>query len=521
LAALAEEFRQQRPYPTESDKGQIEARAELREALSRENLEAVELDPSKYESLKIGKFAGSAYGGPGPQAGVHRGVIEGGDPAKSRLARSLRHLLYDDDRDEVDRIDDLLSAEDWRVFGLGESLAVKALAVVYPEQWLPAFVYAGDMGKKRIMQVPALKIEPLDERAFRTVGQRAVESNRRLREVLEPLFPEDPWAQVQFAYWLRFREADERPPQVGLQGLADELLLDLEWLSETVELLRDKRQIIFYGPPGTGKTYVARKLAEYIAQDPTRVEIVQFHPSYAYEDFVEGYRPTLASDNGAVSFELRAGPLRRLAESARESEADWCLVIDEINRGNIAKVFGELYYLLEYRGDEIRLQYGDNFRLPSNLYIIATMNTADRSIALLDAALRRRFHFVAFFPDQPPIDGLLRRWLSHKRPGMEYVADLLDKVNGMLPDRHLQIGPSHFMTPRLDDEWLEKIWRGSVLPYIEEQFFDEPERVDAFRLERIRSTPPPETPEGTEDHAADTQTTAAPGVDTEAGSAER
>ena len=176
-----------------------------------------------------------------------------------------------------------------------------------------------------------------------------------------------------------------------------------------------KRQIIFYAPPGTGKTYVARRLSEFIAQDPSRAAVVQFHPSYAYEDFVQGCRPIQGASDTTLSFALSSGPLMELAENARDSEADWCLVIDQINRSNIPKIFGELYYLLEYRDHEIRMQYGDSFRLPKNLYIIGTMNTPDRSIALLDAALRRRFHFVPFFPDQAPIAGLLRRWLERKK----------------------------------------------------------------------------------------------------------
>jgi MoxR-like ATPase len=490
LEALAVEFREQRPYPTDHDRNHVAAREDLARALSRENLAAVEADPTTYETLQINRFAGGAYGGPGPQSSIHRGIIDGGDAAKARLARSLRHLLYDADVDVAERLDDVINDPEWKVFGLGESLAVKALAVVRPDEWLPVFPYAGDMGKKRLMQAPALAIEPLDETEFDTAGKRAVESNRRLRERLEPLFSEDPWAQGQFLYWLRDREAAARPPQSGVRALADELLLDAAWLEDTLELLRDKRQIIFYGPPGTGKTFVARRLAEHIAQDPARVEIVQFHPSYAYEDFVEGYRPTTDQSDGHVRFEIKPGPLRRLASDASASESDWCLLIDEINRGNISKIFGELYYLLEYRDEPIRAQYGGLFRLPTNLYLIGTMNTADRSIALLDAALRRRFHFVPFFPDQPPIQGLLRRWLERRRPGMEYVADLVDRVNAQLPDRHLQIGPSHFMTSRLDDQWLRKIWRASILPYLEEQFFDEPQRVEVFALDRLLQNDP-------------------------------
>ena len=125
------------------------------------------------------------------------------------------------------------------------------------------------------------------------------------------------------------------------------------------------------------------------------------------------------------------------------------LVIDELNRGNVAKVFGELYFLLEYRDEAIRLQYGgEPFRLPRNLLFICTMNTADRSIALMDAALRRRFYFAPFFPNEPPIEGLLRRWLDEHAPGMaEHVAGLVDRANELL-DRDAAIGPSYFMRKR-------------------------------------------------------------------------
>ena len=257
LERLAEEFRQQRPYPTDHDRNQVAAREDLAAALSEENLRTVEGDPSSYDGLEIGRFAASAYGGPGPQSNIHRGVIDGGDQAKAAVARTLRYLLYDTDVNIVQRLDDVISDPQWKVFGLGEALAVKALAVVRPTEWLPAFLYGGDMGKKRLMQSPALDIAPLEESVFNTAGKRAVESNRLLRDRLEPLFPEDPWGQTQFVYWLRDHEAVARPPQSGARALADELLLDPDWLEEVVELLRDKRQIIFYGPPGTGKTFVA------------------------------------------------------------------------------------------------------------------------------------------------------------------------------------------------------------------------------------------------------------------------
>ena len=187
-----------------------------------------------------------------------------------------------------------------------------------------------------------------------------------------------------------------------LDDLATRLFWDAEHLQNIQRLLQDKRQIVFYGPPGTGKTFVALQLARHFAGAEDRTDLVQFHPSYAYEDFVEGFRP--ADQNGQPGFQLREGPLKRIADKARaQPDATHVLVIDEINRGNVARVFGELYFLLEYRDRQMSLQYSeaeDPFSLPRNLWFIATMNTADRSIALVDAALRRRFHFVPFFPDR-------------------------------------------------------------------------------------------------------------------------
>ena len=270
-------------------------------------------------------------------------------------------------------------------------------------------------------------------------------------------------------------------------ALAEELYLPIDFL-ETIDALRkEKQQVIFQGPPGTGKTYVAQELAQHIAGSKQRVTLVQFHPSYAYEDFVQGYRPELI--DGQPGFKLKDGPLRRAArQAASEPNADHFLVIDEINRGNLAKVFGELYFLLEYRNSDIRLQYSDEkFSLPDNLYIIGTMNTADRSIALVDLALRRRFYFVEFHPDEKPIKGLLRRYLKRESPGMEWMADVVDRANELLrDDRHAAIGPSYFMKPDLDEDAVRRIWQYSVLPYIEERLFGQGEdRLADFDLDKL------------------------------------
>ena len=162
---------------------------------------------------------------------------------------------------------------------------------------------------------------------------------------------------------------------------------------------------------------------------------------------MQGFRPALV--NGQPEFELKDGPLLRAAKRAREEpDADHFLIIDEINRGKLASVFGELYFLLEYRDQAITLQYqrdqNEKISLPSNLYIIGTMNTADRSIALVDLALRRRFYFVEFHPDDEPVMGVLRRWLQANHPDMGWVADVVERANELLKDdRHAAIGPSY------------------------------------------------------------------------------
>ena len=288
-------------------------------------------------------------------------------------------------------------------------------------------------------------------------------------------------------------DVDEISTEINLVALADELYLPADFLREIDTLLGGKKQVIFQGPPGTGKTYVARKLAEHIAGSQDRVTLVQFHPSYDYVDFVQGYRPALM-ENGQPGFKLQDGPLLRTAQQAKEKpDTKHFLIIDEINRGNLAKVFGELYFLLEYRNEDIRLQYSDApFRLPENLYIIGTMNTADRSIALVDLALRRRFYFVEFHPDKWPIQGLLKRYLGSG--GIGWIADVVDEANGMLSDDpNAAIGPSYFMKPGLDEAAVRRIWKYGVLPYIEERLFGQDSRLADFDLDKLRRLTSPDT----------------------------
>lgn len=298
------------------------------------------------------------------------------------------------------------------------------------------------------------------------------------------------------------------------QELADKVSLpDTNWLQEAVELLRGKPQLIFHGPPGTGKTFTALALARHLTGgSPSNVRLVQFHPAYTYEDFFEGFRPRLpkkktpdapagerdADTSTGIVFDLIKGPLRRLANAAEERPAEvFVLVIDEINRGNLAKVFGEMYFLLEYREEFVHLLYGSDegrgFRLPPNLCIIGTMNTVDRTVALMDAAMRRRFSFMELHPDVPPLTGLLSSWLTNNELPQDG-AKLLDELNrriaeGPAADRDFRVGHSYLMQSLAHggEQALERLWRTQIIPLLTEYHWgDDTDIQEMYGLEAIR-----------------------------------
>lgn len=283
------------------------------------------------------------------------------------------------------------------------------------------------------------------------------------------------------------------------EALAAELHLPAEWLQECVELLRDRPQLVFYGPPGTGKTYVAQALAKHLTGGkPENTQLVQFHPAYSYEDFFEGYRPRPGGDGQAGGFELVPGPLRTLADAARKHpDEPFVLVIDEINRGNLAKVFGELYFLLEYRDRSVNLLYGSDgglgFTLPKNLVLLATMNTADRSIALIDAAMRRRFWFRELHPSAEPAAGVLERWIAARvsagLPVHGDAARLLAALNERIEDRDFRVGPAYLMRAAVHEHprGLERVWEHQLLPLLEEHHYgDDTDVAGRYGLAALR-----------------------------------
>jgi 5-methylcytosine-specific restriction protein B len=280
---------------------------------------------------------------------------------------------------------------------------------------------------------------------------------------------------------------------------AKSVLMEQTDLARIVDLLWERKQVIFYGPPGTGKTYLASKLARQLTEDGA-VKLVQFHPSYTYEDFFEGFRPE-PGGSGTLTFTLRAGPFRDFAEvAAANPSTAYILIIDEINRANLAKVFGELYFLLEYRDQSISLQYSPDkeFVLPQNLFLIGTMNTADRSIARIDTAMRRRFAFVELDPRIPPVQGLLARWLTEHHLPLD-AARLLDELNKQLDDSDAAIGPSYLMKEEIyrRADGLDRVWQYDIMPLLEDLFYGQRDLAERYGLPGLRKAtapapPPPE-----------------------------
>jgi MoxR-like ATPase len=285
-----------------------------------------------------------------------------------------------------------------------------------------------------------------------------------------------------------YRLVTEFEPVSALKYTIDDFVTETGFERSEVEsllrILRRKKQVIFQGPPGTGKTFIAQRLAKILVSETGGlIQIVQFHPDYGYEDFIQGYYPK--PEKGVLQFELKKGRFLELCDEAANqgNSASCVLIIDEINRAKLARVFGELMYLLEYRDKEIPLAAGGKpFRIPENVYIIGTMNTADRSIALVDHALRRRFSFIRLQPDYNILENYLRK---NKLP-TDSLITVLKRINQAIDDPNYEVGISFFMKDqeRLK-QLLPEIWKTEIEPYLEEYFYDQRSKVESFRWDNL------------------------------------
>src|SRR6056297_83458 len=274
---------------------------------------------------------------------------------------------------------------------------------------------------------------------------------------------------------------DERNKLYTISKCAEDIGFDESELECWINGIIRKKQAIIYGPPGTGKTYVANLIADHLIGGGYGFKkIIQFHPEYAYQDFMQGIRPI--TKDGVLRYDMIPGVFYKFCKEAEKVGDSACvLIIDEINRANLSRVFGELMYLLEYREDFVELPGGGAFNIPHNVRIIGTMNTADRSIALVDYALRRRFAFLKLEPKYH----ILEKY--HETTGFDagLLIQILKEINTQIDDTNYELGISFFLTENLDDQ-IEDIWKMEIEPYLEEYFFDDREKINLFRWETIK-----------------------------------